>query len=157
MQEVNKLKRENRDLRMGGGGDGGGGGDDSALRDEIRQLQNQLEASRRNTGGGGSGGGTAVVAKVRDVYESINDVVSQWRDDMRTLEDLIDEIKRVMDAVNGVNLSALPSSERMRLEGLLSEVDPGVTLEDISNLVSTNREAAGSIKGQLRELREVIQ
>jgi len=165
VQQINQLKRENRDLRMqvddGGGGGGGGAGDD-ALRRKIVELENELEETRdrlRTVQRSGSSDGELseeLRKRAKEVYQAINDVVSQWRDDMQSMELYVEDLHRLVEAFQRIDMSSLNTVDRVRLEGVIEEIDPKITFEEIESVIDKNQTAAGSIKSSLRDLREVV-
>lgn len=175
MQQLNALKRENRDLRMqvdsGGGAAGGGApssagrGADPELQRKIIELEKELDETRQRmrelqrAGGGGaaaSGELDDLRRRVKTVYQSINDVVSQWREDMQSMELYIADLQRLIQAYQRIDMNSLNTVDRVRLEGVVEEIDPRVTFEEINTVITKNQNNAGSIKSSLRDLREVL-
>jgi len=171
-KQVNDLKRENRDLRMaldaGGGAaasgaSAGGGSPEPELKRRIVELEKEVEDARKRAreaqrapSSGGGADESQLRQRAKDVYNSINDIVSQWRDDMQTLEGFVADIKRLVLTLAKVDLQGLPTVDRVRLEGVIGEVDPKMTIEEIEMLVGNNQSAAGAIKSSLRDLRDVV-
>lgn len=150
-RQLNQLKRENRDLKMAlqdAGSGGGGGGADPRLQQEIDNLRRQLEEARRSGGGGGGPSG-AVMDKMRTFYNQLNDAVSGMRNDVQTLQDLFQEIARLVDATKA-NL------DRSRIDRIIEEIDPEFTMEEILNLLSNNQNTVRTLKSSLRDLRELV-
>ncbi len=166
VRQLNELKREKRDLRLaldearaGGGAKGDSGAERRVmeLERELDELRRQLrEVPRAAASRGGGGDLEALKQRATDVYQGINDVVSQWRNDMQTLEDHVQDLQRLFAGYKRMDHSGLSASDRGRIEALLQEIDPKVTFEEIGLLIDNNQNAAGSIKSSLRELREVL-
>jgi len=145
------------------GASAGGGSPEPELKRRIVELEKEVEDARKRAreaqrapSSGGGADESQLRQRAKDVYNSINDIVSQWRDDMQTLEGFVADIKRLVLTLAKVDLQGLPTVDRVRLEGVIGEVDPKMTIEEIEMLVGNNQSAAGAIKSSLRDLRDVV-
>lgn len=127
-----------------------------ALNEEIANLQSEAQV----------GGGTspesaaphaAFVERVRTLYEAINDVVSQWREDLRALEDSIADIQRVFVAYVKIDIRTLIPQDKARLENVLKDHDPKLIFEDIGSYLDASQNALRATKDKLKEMRALLQ
>jgi len=133
-KQVNDLKRERRELKEAL--DGGGG---------------------RSSGEAGGGLNASMLQQLQELYQGINDVVSQWRDDLNSLENCIHDLQRAFVAYVKIDVASLSGADRSRVENMLQDYDPKVIFEDIANLLDMNQNSLGEVKGKLKALRGVLQ
>ena len=178
VRQLNELKRDKRDLKMeleaarnGAPAAAAPQGDPNAER-KIAALERELDdaklllaeakqsmarrPSRDFAAGGQSPQLDAIRKRSREVYQAINDVVSQWRNDMQILDDYIQDIQRVFEILEKTDLAELRGASRGRLESALQEIDPQMTFDEINELISSNQRAISAVKSSLRDLREVV-
>lgn len=126
----------------------------ASLKSEIERLRN--ENRELASGGDGLTGGPAV-ERLREVYQGLNDHVSQWREELSMLEDSVGELQRVFVAYVKIDVRSLQPQDRARLEGVLREHDPKILFEDIGNSLDTSQSSLREIKDKLKELRSALQ
>jgi len=152
-RQLNALKRENRDLRLELESGGGGGGADpaqlAAAQRQIKQLEQQLARARQ---GGGGGGGTS--GEARQALTATNDFMSQYRGDMRTVNDYLFELRKFVDVILSIDRGALDSGDRRRLNEAFRDSDPEVILNEITDMTKRHEESVNGIREQLRSLRD---
>ena len=126
----------------------------ASLKSEIERLRN--ENRELASGGDGLTGGPAV-ERLREVYQGLNDHVSQWREELSMLEDSVGELQRVFVAYVKIDVRSVQPQDRARLEGVLRENAPKILFEDIGNSLDTSQSSLREIKDKLKELRSALQ
>lgn len=127
-----------------------------ALQEEIDMLKEELrEAGRAQSPQGGCA--SALLDLLRGIYEEINDVISQWRSDLQSLEDSISDIQRVFVAYVKIDVRTLQSQDRTRLENVLKDHDPKVIFEDIGSYLDAGQNALAMTKEKLKTFRNALQ
>jgi len=130
----------------------------SALQDQIAALKDEKAALEANAGNAGSGlGDTALLDGLRNLYQEINDVVSQWREDLGSLENSISDLQRVFVAYVKIDVNKLTGHDKTRLEAVLKDYDPKLIFEDIGNSLDASQNSLAEIKDKLRALRGMLQ
>ena len=130
------------------------------LEFELNELKGD-EAMTVDEGGGGSNRGPSGVfsmgdTRVLQATENLNDVVSEFRNDLRNMRDYIDMIKQVYDAFNTIELQYVTSTERNRVEEALKENAPDMAFEDINMALEQCLNNVSAMKDRLLELRETV-
>ena len=127
-----------------------------ALQEEIDMLKEELrEAGQAQSPQGG--GDADLLDLLRGIYEEINDVISQWRSDLQSLEDSISDIQRVFVAYVKIDVRTLQPQDRTRLENVLKDHDPKVIFEDIGAYLDAGQNALAMTKEKLKAFRNALQ
>ncbi len=131
--------------------------DAKALQKEIDALGEALKHADENAAqSANQDAGGDVFDDARAVCEELNDVVSQWRSDLRSLEDSISDIQRVFVAYVKIDVKTLASQDRARLENVLKDHDPKVIFEDIGAYLDAGQNAIAAAKDKLKALRGAL-
>ena len=155
----------------------------TSLRDKVRDLENQLRDATQAAGGDvelldrvhaleeekaalehrlaeapqGSKADAALLERLRGLYSEMNDVVSQWREDLGMLDASIGDLQRVFVAYVKIDISKLQGQDRTRLDNVLKEYDPKIIFEDIGNSLDASQNSLAEIKEKLKDLRGALQ
>ncbi|MBH25947.1 MAG: hypothetical protein CMH57_16185 [Myxococcales bacterium] len=153
--------------------------DNAALKAKVEQLQRDFEEADRRANlfefelkelkEGDSGalkvdddsrGPSGVFSmgdtRVLQATQNLNDVVSQFRNDLRNLRDYIDMIRSVYDAYRAIELQYLTSSERTRVEDAVQEVAPDMVFDDIHLTLEESLKNINQMKDRILELRDTV-
>lgn len=131
--------------------------DANALQKEIDALGEALKhADETAAQSANDDEGGAVIEAAHGVCEELNDVVSQWRSDLRSLEDSISDIQRVFVAYVKIDVKSLAPQDRARLENVLKDHDPKVIFEDIGAYLDAGQNAIAAAKDKLKALRAAL-
>lgn len=128
--------------------------DVASLTGENRDLSEALKGKEGACGSDMPNSG--VQEKVRECLEGLNDVVSQWRMDLETLEDSINDLQRVFVAYVKIDVKNLSGQERIRLENVLKNYDPKAIFEDIGMSLDASHNSLQEIKDKLKALKGSI-
>jgi type II secretory pathway component PulJ len=143
-QQLNTLKRENRDLRMAlDEARAGDSPDASSLHARIQELEASLRQSR--SGGSGGGADPRLHSLIASVSSTAEDLFGQWRGDMRALQDHTQELRKLSDIILD-----LPGSTRSSLE----EVDLSLTADALDDFIQGTQNTLQKLKDSLRPLRD---
>ena len=136
-----------------------GSGDDSELRDRIRELEADKNALERRLSEQPQGGKAddALIERLRGLYSEMNDVVSQWREDLGMLDSSIDELQRVFVAYVKIDINKLAPQDKARLDNVLKDHNPKIIFEDIGNSLDASQNSLAEIKEKLKDLRGALQ
>lgn len=131
----------------------------TSLQNRLDDLMNENDMLRQKTAGGIVSGSSdpALLEKIRNLYSEMNDVVSQWRDDLGMLDSSISDLQRVFVAYVKINVSKLVEPDKSRLEKALKEHDPKLIFEDIGNSLDACQNSLVAIKDKLKNLRGTLQ
>ncbi|MBQ9396481.1 MAG: FHA domain-containing protein [Proteobacteria bacterium] len=130
----------------------------TSLQNRVDELMNENDMLRQKGGGAVSGGGDpAIMDKIRNLYSEMNDVVSQWRDDLGMLDSSISDLQRVFVAYVKINVAKLVEPDKSRLEKVLKDYDPKLIFEDIGNSLDACQNSLVAIKDKLKNLRGTLQ
>ena len=130
----------------------------SSLQKRVDDLMNENDMLRQKSASGVvSGGDPAQMDKIRSLYSDMNDVVSQWRDDLGMLDSSISDLQRVFVAYVKINVAKLVEPDKSRLEKVLKEYDPKLIFEDIGNSLDACQNSLVAIKDKLKNLRGTLQ
>lgn len=135
-----------------------GAGGDSALKDRVSSLEKE-NADLKDKLASGSGGGSVdsgLMERIRGLYSDMNDVVSQWREDLGLLDSSISDLQRVFVAYVKIDISKLQEKDRKRFEKI-SDLDPKLIFEDIANSLDSSQNSLAAIKEKLKDLRGALQ
>ena len=94
--------------------------------------------------------------RIRGLYSDMNDVVSQWREDLGLLDSSISDLQRVFVAYVKIDISKLQEKDRKRFEKI-SDLDPKLIFEDIANSLDSSQNSLAAIKEKLKDLRGALQ
>ncbi|MEO1272686.1 MAG: FHA domain-containing protein [Myxococcota bacterium] len=115
-------------------------------------LQVNPQANERGPSGVFSRGDTRVL----QATQNLNDVVSEFRNDLRNLKDYVEMIRTVYDAYRAIELQYLTSSERTRVEDAIQEVAPDMVFEDIQMTLEESLNNINNMKDRILELRDSV-
>ncbi|MBQ1927409.1 MAG: FHA domain-containing protein [Proteobacteria bacterium] len=135
-----------------------GAGGDSSLKDRVSALEKE-NADLKDKLASGSGGGSVdsgLMERIRGLYSDMNDVVSQWREDLGLLDSSISDLQRVFVAYVKIDISKLQEKDRKRFEKI-SDLDPKLIFEDIANSLDSSQNSLAAIKEKLKDLRGALQ
>ncbi|MGI5829760.1 MAG: FHA domain-containing protein [Bradymonadia bacterium] len=122
-------------------------------RDELKQ---KLDDEPMRVGDDSHAISPELANQLKRVYESTNDSVSQWRDNLLSIEDHIHSLQRVFRYFMRIDFSILPPNDRSRIEASLQDYDPRIIFEEVASLLEADQNSFGDIKENLRELRSLL-
>ena len=128
----------------------------SALEEERESLESALAAAKSSASSSG-GMDQGMLERLRGLYQEINDVVSQWREDLNMLDSSIGDLQQVFVAYVRIDPNMLQGQVRARLENVLREFDPKALFEDIGNSLDASQNSLAAVKDKLRDLRGALQ
>lgn len=143
LRERSELERALHDARSAGGSG-----------EELESLKRELENVRSESDSGMS---PDLAQQLKRVYDSTNDSVSQWRDNLLSIENHIHNLQRVFRYFMRIDLAILAPNDKIRLENTLNEFDPRIIFEEVASLLEADQSSFGDIKENLRELRSLLQ
>ncbi len=156
-KEVESLRERIRELESAAGKESvEAGGQITSLRRQLEELSAENE-SLRKAGGEGGGIDNELLERIRGLYSDMNDVVSQWREDLEMLDSSITDLQRVFVAYVKIDVSKLIAPDKARLEKVLKDYDPKIIFEDIGNSLDAGQNSLMEIKEKLKDLRGALQ
>ena len=134
-------------------------GGDAELLDRVHALEDEKAALERRLAEApqGSKADGALLDRLRGLYSEMNDVVSQWREDLGMLDASIGDLQRVFVAYVKIDVSKLQGQDKSRLENVLKDYDPKIIFEDIGNSLDASQNSLAEIKEKLKDLRGALQ
>lgn len=173
-EQLNKLKRENRDLRgeldaaKAAPPTGGGSAElEAALqaareareaaraeaaqaRAEALQLRAQLEARPAAPAASGGGDGALLAAAVR-TYQALNDLATDLRNNVRVGGDYVKELAGLLSVV------VQDPSNTAAIRQVMESVDAELTLESANETLGNAQKGATDFKKLMTDFRKVLQ
>lgn len=179
--QINSLKRENRDLRHQLEDAAKSAGDpaqvaeleariDEAEREryaaerertrleaDLRQTRSALaRAGERAASANDSGAFRGLYERVVSVYEGLNDLAADLRMNVELSGSYMGDIRQVIDAVEGLRNSRLGGPVD-RVIAVMDEVDTQFTMESTEEAMGKADDAAQLFRRQMRTFRELLQ
>lgn len=183
-EQINDLKRQNRDhrneLERAGWGDSGDGQSPVAPSptDELRRTLDRLRqggidvlTALRGAGfevpvavpapasaapGPSSTEYTRLRADAFRVYEDINDLASELRNNVEIAQTYVADLRESALLVAGLPTEAVPEALRERAVSIVAQTDPSTTIGAAEETLSALKTAADAFKKHLRVFREVL-
>ena len=134
-------------------------GGDASLKARVSVLEREKAAlEEKLSAGAGSGGGvdSGLMERIRGLYSDMNDVVSQWREDLGILDSSLSELQTVFKAYVKIDVSKLQEKDCKRLDKI-ADLDPRLIFDDIGNSLYSSQNSLASIKEKLKDLRGALQ
>ncbi len=168
-QQLNELKRENRELRHAlQAATPADPGELEALREALAEAQSaqkmaeraaaaaaaQIDALQAQPAAGG-GDFEALRKAAVSTYESLNDVASELRMNMELATGYLGDLKPLLDMA--ATLALRGQGELQAIQALAKEVDVDVTVESAEETLTSAQDAADTFKRLMRRFREVLQ
>lgn len=134
------------------------------LKRDLRRLEDELEEARAQARraapaaapAGGGGDVEPIKRSARELSQNLNDIVSTLRNNTQLMRDYITDIRKIYDAIARVDLQALPTVDRLRIEKTIREVEPEVTFEEIGHLLGDTVNDSEELKDQILRFRDVV-
>lgn len=126
---------------------------------EIESLRAQLSealAASASMPVASSSVDSEMLDHLRDVSRNIGDTVGQWRSEFQNLESSITSLQQVFVPYVRLDVNALTGQDKVRVENMLKKYDPRAIFEEIGNALDVCQNCLSEIKGQTRELRDVL-
>ena len=182
MQQLNDLRRANRDLKHEVEGLVGElesaahpqGSADEGLRgelDEAHAAGRAVEAARaaaeqrvraletelaRRPSGASDGSYSALKSEAVELYESINDIASGLRMDIDLVGGYLVDLKPVVELITELPPGQLAPALREQVRSTVEEADAQVTMESAEDLLNSAQQSSSHFKRSLRKFREVL-
>ncbi len=173
MDQINELKRENRDLRHLA--DGAGQGDPAKLAEleqrldvaererhdaesarvraegEVRQLQSLVDRLQSGAGGGG-----ALLEQAVEVYEGLNDLAADLRTNVDLSGGMIRDLRPIVEAAESLRAGESGAAVAA-IRRTAEEIDAALTMESAEEAIGRAEESAQRFRRQMRRFRELLQ
>jgi predicted nucleic acid-binding Zn-ribbon protein len=167
VEQLNELKRANRDLRnaldearaSGGGGAAGPDPRVAALEQRLQAAEAALAdaesraASTSQAPAAAPADGSAVIEDAVPVFEALNDLASGLKTDMQLVQSYVGDLAPVVEAACAPGFEG-PAA--VRLKAAVEDADAQLTLEQAREALSDAAGRARDIKKQMRAFRDLL-
>lgn len=173
MDQINELKRENRDLRHQA--DGAGQGDPEKLAaleqrlDAAERERHEAEGARVRAEGelrklqvlvdrlqSGAGGGGALLDSAVEVYEGLNDLAADLRTNVDLSGGMIRDLRPIVEAAEALRAGESGAAVA-EIRRTAEEIDAALTMESAEEAIGRAEESAQRFRRQMRRFRELLQ
>lgn len=182
MDQINELKRENRDLRNQADQGAALQADAGRLAElekrledaererhdaerarvkaegELRKLEVALDrAQSQAPGGGGGGDAGALLAEAVRVYEGLNDLAADLRTNVDLSGGMIRDLRPIVDAAEALRIASGSADAVETIRRTADEIDAGLTMESAEEAIGRAEESTQTFRKQMRTFRELLQ
>jgi len=119
---------------------------------ELRELKERAPAAPAAAGGDYTHLRTEAVR----VYESINDVAAELRNQVESVQNYLGDLRGAVDLVDALSTDPSAGAAREKAARLTQSASPRLALEDTEVALGALQEAADGFKRTLRAFREVL-
>jgi chromosome segregation ATPase len=123
----------------------------SALQEKLSDLEKQAESvqgavvSEENL--------TRFRQKSQRIYNSLADVISQWRNNVLLIQNYISDINKCFEAYSKVDKETLPEDAKR----ILRYIQPGETFESLNNILKIVVSDSGTVSDELKNFKMLIE
>jgi predicted nucleic acid-binding Zn-ribbon protein len=162
VQEIEQLKRKNRDLRQAleDAPAAAGGADWQSEREELEAHLALARAQAKDAAQRGPGGGDARYDGLRrstfEFFDALNDLANDLRMNVEAAAGFAGDLQAVQTVLTALPLERLPADASARAQKAIEDLDLAFTLEDISAALAGAETGAGQFRKTMRRLRVIV-
>lgn len=125
----------------------------AALQERCEQLESAGAGSRRSSDAGSSDGLIEEFrSKTLSLYDHINEVLGDWRNNLMMVRNYVKDVNKCLDAYSKIGEDDLPADVRRSLKYL----EPGESMESLNNIIKIVLKDADNLQDELRAFENIV-